>query len=75
MIEHIESLIKTNIELWHKAILIKTDGKPNRDLPTKERVKIFYKIRELNAQRSKLRWEIDSTMGSGTNETKINYAS
>ena len=73
MIEHIESLIKTNIELWHNAIQIKTDGKPNRTLPTEERVKIFYKIRELNTLRSDLRWRIDSAIGFGTNETKVNY--
>ena len=73
--KHIETLIKTNIELWHNAIQIKTDGKPNRTLPTDERVKIFYTIRELNSLRSKLRWSIDSATESGTNETKINYGS
>lgn len=70
----IENLISTNIELWHQATQIKKDGKPDYSLPSSERVKIFYRVRELNATRSDLRWEIDSELNSGgTNETKIGY--
>ena len=74
--ENIEKLIKTNIELWHSATQIKKNGKPDHTLPTKERVDIFYKVRKLNADRSALRWSIDSELGTGgTNETKHGYHS
>lgn len=72
--ESIEKLIKTNIELWHNATKIKKNGEPDHSLPTSDRVDIFYKVRELNAQRSALRWEIDSQLDlSGSNETKTGY--
>ena len=72
--ESIEELILVNIELWHNATKIKKNGKPDYTLSTKKRVKIFYKIRELNAKRSALRWEIDSKLGiDGINETKSGY--
>jgi hypothetical protein len=69
----IDDLVQTNIEIWHRASNIKTDGRPNRALPTQKRVEIFYKIRELNSNRSSLRWQIDSKFDNGSNETKINY--
>jgi hypothetical protein len=68
----IEDLIKTNIAIWHNATKIKRDGKPLRELSTKERVAIFRRIRSLNVDRSKQRWAIDS-MAGGINETKIDY--
>lgn len=72
--ESIDQLIDTNIKLWHQATKIKKNGKPDHSLPTAERVGIFYRIRELNAARSTLRWEIDSLLDeTGTNETKTGY--
>lgn len=70
---NIDQLVKTNIQIWHNAIKIKSNGKPRKAHPTADRVKIFYKIRELNAKRSQLRWKIDNKIGIGTNENKINY--
>jgi hypothetical protein len=72
--ENIEKLIETNVKLWHNATQIKKNGKPDHTLPSSKRVEIFYKIRELNAERSALRWKIDSELGSeAPNETKHGY--
>jgi len=71
--DSIDKLIHTNVELWHEADGIKHKGKPIHDKPTAERVAIFRRVRVLNARRSAVRWEIDSTMGTGSNETKVNY--
>jgi len=70
---NIDRLIRLNVEIWHQAIKIKSDGKPKRDMPTKDRVKTFLKIRRLNAERSSTRWSIDENF-DGPNETKLNYA-
>lgn len=71
--ESIEKLIHINVELWHEADGIKHKGKPVYGKPMEERVAIFRRVRELNAERSAVRWDIDSAMGSGSNETKVNY--
>ena len=72
--ENIEKLIKTNIELWHNATQIKKNGKPDHTLPSEKRVEIFYEIRKLNAERSTLRWKIDSELDANAlNETKHGY--
>jgi len=74
--ETINELIDVNNQIWHKATKIKTlsgEVKKEKGLETKERVEIFLGIRELNAQRSAVRWQIDKRFNSGTNETKINF--
>jgi len=74
--EVIDSLININNQIWHKATKIKTlsgEVKKDKGLGTKEKVEIFLNIRELNAQRSAVRWEIDKKFNSGANETKINF--
>ena len=69
----IDALIATHVELWHSAEQVKKDGKPDRTLPTEERVRLFRKVRRLNAKRSAIRWEIDGVTG-GANETKVGYS-
>jgi len=69
--DKIDSLIKTNVQIWHLATQIKKNGKPYKDMPPGDRVEIFFKIRKHNARRSKIRWAIDGD--GGINETKINY--
>jgi hypothetical protein len=69
----IEESILLNIKIWHEATKVKDIFGKLRDknMPTKERVACALKIRELNAERSAKRWEIDKLFGGGTNETKI----
>lgn len=74
--EMISKLIVVNNRIWHKATKIKTlsgEVKKEKELGTKERVETFLDIRELNTQRSAIRWQIDKKFGSGANETKINF--
>jgi hypothetical protein len=71
---NIEELILTNIKIWHEVTKLKdANGKlyKETDLSTEERVKCALKIRELNAKRTELRWEIDKGFNMGANETKI----
>ena len=70
----IEESIVTNIKIWHQVTKVKdVSGKLHNKptMPLKERVECALKIRELNAHRSKIRWDIDNTFGDGANETKI----
>jgi hypothetical protein len=69
----IEAMIDINCQIWHEVTKIKDlDGKLHNEptMPTEERVDCALKIRKLNAERSKIRWDIDKHFG-GANETKV----
>ena len=72
--EKIEEIILVNSKIWHLATQVKDiTGRlhKNNNMTREERVKCALDIRRVNADRSKIRWEIDSFFGEGTNETKI----
>ena len=73
--ETIEQSILTNIKIWHEVTKVKDISGTLHDKPTmalKERVECGLKIREINRDRSKIRWEIDNFFeADGANETKI----
>lgn len=70
----IEELLLINIKIWHEVTKVKDiSGKLHTEssMSLEERVECSLDIREKNAQRSKIRWEIDEYFGEGSNETKI----
>lgn len=72
--ELIEAMVKCNINIWKEASKIKTfDGIP-RNMDTATKIQIGQRVRELNASRSKIRWEIDRRlMSDPLNDCKIDY--
>ena len=72
--ELFDAMIKCNLDIWTKASRIKTfDGVP-REIDPAKKVLIGQEIRQLNAKRSEIRWEIDKkTMKTPLNDCKINY--
>lgn len=72
--ELFDAMIKCNIRIWHEATKIKTlDGVP-RGMDPIEKVKIGQEVRRLNAERSRIRWEIDKRlMDEPLNDSKIDY--
>jgi len=72
--ELISAMIECNINIWKQASQIKTfDGVPRQIDPVK-RIFIGEQIRQLNAKRSYLRWEIDKIlMEDPLNDCKIDY--
>lgn len=73
----IDDIISCNIKIWHTATQLKDiSGKLKEDgLPIKEKVAIHTKTREENAERSRLRYEIDKIIDpeNAVMDTKINY--
>ena len=70
----IEELILTNIKIWHEVTKVKDiSGKlhTGTKMSLEDRVECALEIRELNAQRSKARWNVDQYFDGGNNETKI----
>lgn len=74
----IDELISCNIKIWHNATQLKDISgklKENNRLTAKEIVAIHTKTRTENAERSRLRYEIDKIIDSdnAVMDTKINY--
>ena len=70
----IEELLLTNIKIWHLATQVKDiSGKlyDKSNMTREQRVECALEIRKINADRSKIRWEIDDCFSTGVNETKI----
>ena len=65
----INSLIITNIAIWHKDTLVRSGA--NIDLEQKAR--LFLDARVLNSKRNRLRDNIDTSVGCVNYSTKINY--
>jgi hypothetical protein len=76
--DKIENLIKISIETWHEVTKAKgLDGtlrEEAEEIPAEERVKVAFKVRDLNGERSKARWEIDKHFGTGADESKVNVS-
>jgi hypothetical protein len=72
--ELIQDLTQCNIEIWHEATKIKTLNGVPRDMSASEKVAIGQVVRAKNAERSKLRWEIDNELEKEPlNDSKVNY--
>ena len=74
--KHVLKLIDINTRIWHQATRFKSIDGTRRDkeeTSIKERVEFAMEVRNLNAKRSKARWDIDKNFGTGANESKINY--
>jgi len=70
----IEELVITNMRIWHEVTKIKNLSGTLHDKPKmslEERVNCALVIREHNAYRSKVRWNVNVLLNSGANETKI----
>ena len=70
----IEDSILTNIRIWHEVTKVKDiSGELHEEsaMSLEERVSCALKIREINALRSKIRWEIDKMFNTGADETKF----
>lgn len=70
----INEFVLVNIQIWHEATKIKNLKGTLCDkstMPLEKRVSCALKTRGLNAERSKLRWEVDKCFGSGANEAKV----
>lgn len=73
----IDEMISCNIRIWHTATQLKDlSGKLKDDgLSVEDKVRIHTKTRVENANRSKLRYQIDSIADpdNAVMDTKINY--
>jgi hypothetical protein len=67
--QKINELINTNIKIWHKDTLVRTNSKISRV----EKAKLFLEARILNTQRSEVRDDIDNTLGEETCSRKVGY--
>lgn len=70
----INEMILINIKIWHEATKVKDINgrlKSKTEISLDKRVECALNIRKLNAERSAVRWEVDSYFGAGTNETKV----
>jgi len=67
--ELVDTLIHTNIEIWHKDTLVRT----NADISLEEKAKLFLDARVLNSQRNDLRDSIDICVGHNSCSSKVNY--
>lgn len=65
----IDSLIYTNIAIWHKDTLVRNGA----IIPLEEKAKLFLDARILNSERNFLRDRVDSQVGQSNYSTKINY--
>jgi hypothetical protein len=69
-------VIDVNCRIWHEATKFKSIDNIRRDKEDTslgERVRVAMKVRQLNSERSKARWEIDKNFSVGANESKVNY--
>ena len=73
----VNEIISCNIKIWHTATQLKDlSGKlKDNGLSAKDKVAIHTKTREENAERSRLRYEIDKLIDNenAVMDTKINY--
>jgi len=67
--ELVDTLIHTNIEIWHKDTLVRSEV----DISLEEKAKLFLDARVLNSLRNDLRDEIDNRVGQKSCSVKVNY--
>jgi len=65
----INSLLITNIAIWHKDTLVRSGA----DIPLDKKARLFLDARVLNSERNNLRDTIDTLVGCINYSTKINY--
>jgi hypothetical protein len=65
----IDSLILTNIRIWHKDTLVRTGA----NIPREEKATLFLQARALNSKRAKIRDKIDNKLGQKNFSQKVGY--